>query len=936
VPAAESEPPQLHVTSAAYDGRTLSLTWTGAPDARYNVQVAKSDQTVVAETVVEGLSAMLDFAAEPGAGYTVDVSEATGAANLVGGPVSFVTDGCTVTSAATSSDRQVTIEWEPPDWPPRNVSGFVPVVLWEGTETPLAEQDGDARSATLSLPASIPGGGAIAVRAMTGNSIGPLGNAAPILTLAPEDVEVSYDDVDVHVSWTPLADVRVDGYDVTLAVGGEAPRTKHVSASACTIAYARPSPPEPAVSVTVAAATGPSTGPASAPVDVVLDAPSISSAAFGGETATVAWSAVTQPAAVDGYRLELRSGETTVASVTVSGTEGTVAVPAGGGPFSVRVLALAPSSTGRPSASVGLLAGTPQVLSVKTPPADDPTLTWTEVDGASGYMLVVTLDGEAQPPVSVPGTTYKLQHPLTPSQDVAVAVAATGSASGAALSGPYGPRFRLPSAVPPITSVDFYGTQVVVGWERVVEGSSSYHAAVLVPPSTVISEVDADPSAGSALLPFPVGSPSGDYAVSLQAQFGPSTGPTGTTAPLVEEALYVGAPSGVPVVFRAGSLPLAPAAATVYLPSIGPLVNLPFSGSAAPSPPFVVAANDDAGTKARYPYTLTIANGALAFTTSDAIRADVQKAYGELLAAASTNKATPWGIWVLQQAIARVMPQTFAETLFYAYGLLPTGQSADLRPGMILRVAYAAFDTPATKPPVWSTGYAGAAAVDYELGDYFDSGGRTWLVGFDAFVAWLASNSIVTVPDPQTMAPPPSGPAYSESGAAEAADLFFPDFRQPFYRLFFPSSLQPTTPPAQQLTAQQFTIAAAGTWPVISSAKAWPSQGVKVAYFRGRAVVKLAIRVVVNGVEEVVPIGTTVGNVLDRLGRRPPSTSVGLRGVTLERSLGPAVFDPSVPYDAGGGYRVRLDWDPLLVVGAPYDATSLPLLHGDRLTVGTP
>ena len=174
-----------------------------------------------------------------------------------------------------------------------------------------------------------------------------------------------------------------------------------------------------------------------------------------------------------------------------------------------------------------------------------------------------------------------------------------------------------------------------------------------------------------------------------------------------------------------------------------------------------------------------------------------------------------------------------------------------------------------------------------------------------------------------------------ESGATEAADLFFPDFRQPFYRLFFPPSLQETTPPAQPLTAQQFTLAAAGTWPAISSANPWPSpaQGVKVAYFRGRAVVKLAIRVVVNGVEEVVPIGTTVGNVLDRLGRRPPSTSVGLRGVTLERSLGPAVFNPNVPYDAGDGLRVRLDWDQLLVFGAPYDATSLPHLHGDRLTI---
>src|SRR5829696_4994108 len=153
IPTDPVDPSELGVTSAAYDGRMLTLTWTGAADARYNVQVATSDGSVVAETVVEGLWAMLDFVVEPGAGYTVDVSEATGAAGLVGGPVAFVTDGCTVTAAA----RSVTIDWEPPDTP-RNVSGFVPVVLWEGTETPLERQPAAARSATLSLPSSMPGG----------------------------------------------------------------------------------------------------------------------------------------------------------------------------------------------------------------------------------------------------------------------------------------------------------------------------------------------------------------------------------------------------------------------------------------------------------------------------------------------------------------------------------------------------------------------------------------------------------------------------------------------------------------------------------------------------------------------------------------------------------------------------------------------------------
>ncbi len=81
-----------------------------------------------------------------------------------------------------------------------------------------------------------------------------------------------------------------------------------------------------------------------------------------------------------------------------------------------------------------------------------------------------------------------------------------------------------------------------------------------------------------------------------------------------------------------------------------------------------------------------------------------------------------------------------------------------------------------------------------------------------------------------------------------------------------------------------------------------------------------------------MPIGTTVGNVLDRFARRPPRAATALRGLALERSNGPLVLDPAA-YAAGGGMPVALGYGGLATFDRR-DALSLPLLHGDRLTLG--
>lgn len=299
--------------------------------------------------------------------------------------------------------------------------------------------------------------------------------------------------------------------------------------------------------------------------------------------------------------------------------------------------------------------------------------------------------------------------------------------------------------------------------------------------------------------------------------------------------------------------------------------------------------------------------------------------------AVETNNAVPWGISVLQQAISRAMPQTFEETLYYAYGLDLPNRCADLRPGMVLRVIMNDYIDVGRTTQTWINGYIGGAILDNDISSYLSPGlppARQWTVGFDALFAQLTASGAVSVQAPQSS---PSN--QTEAGLADASDLFYGEFRQPFYRLFFPQNLTPPTGLGTAFTPSNFVLAAASSYASLVTTVNYPTATNAVAYFRGRAIVKLCIRLFVNGVEEIVPIGTTVGNILERYAQQIPSAGIAFYGVHLERALGLAISQPNVPVAVGASYRVRLDWNHLKVYGPARDALSLPLLHGDRLTL---
>jgi hypothetical protein len=916
------------IAAARYDGAQAELSWS--PPGQSVVTVTGTDGRVVAESDVSGGIATLPFPAGAGLSFTVTVTQRAGIAVGPSATLALVTTVPLLALATDATGGSVTVTFTAP----AGTTALLPLLVADGAAAPLAEI-GTSSPATIDLPADTPPGAFLALRARAGAALGPQSALAPIVQGPPIGVALCFADGVLSATWAGPGDPRVDGAIVTLAVPGHDDQRFRVSGESWSQAF---SPVPTGATVTIAAAAGAGSGPSAHALAALLVPPVMAAVTFDDFTLTAAWTAPESGPAPDGYLVTVWDGRTALAQRAVTATTAVVTVPAGAGhePLSVTVTPVLGTVTGPPSAPVAVLQASPSVTSVAVDPLTGvATVTFAAVANppASGYDVQLLREGVPfGAPVRTAASAVTLPGAIVGQWDLSVVVRAHATVSSVALTGPYGPACGILTAQPALRASDYDGITASLTWDAASVDCGGYRASVVAsgrgePAAT------ADASAAARAIRFPVTLPdtTSDWRFALQALRGQSTGPAVAT-PLFSAGIYLRS-DGQPRVFRASTLALTPAATTAYLPEIGPLSGLPIppdSGNGTPA--LQITANTDPASSAAFPYLLTIGGAALTFdrTPVPAIRTDVQDAYTTLLTKAETGGATPWGIVQLQQVVSRLMPQTFAELLLYAYGLSPTGYSAELRPGLVLRVASSGFDlVPGSRPPAYASGYADGASLDYEVADYLDgasaSDDAAWLLGFDSFLSWLTAGGAITVPAPESA----DG---LQSGAAEAVDLYYPSFRQPFYRLFFPTQVQPTTPPAQSQTDRQFTLAAAATYGLISASGPAPSPGVAVAYFRGRSVLKLAIRVTVDGGEQLVPVGTTVGNVLDRLARRPPRAATELLGLTLERPLGPAVLDPA-RYDAAACERVRLDYGGLHTFDRR-DALSLPLLHGDRLTLG--
>ena len=701
--------------------------------------------------------------------------------------------------------------------------------------------------------------------------------------------------------------------------------------------------------------------------------PTIASVNYDGTTVSVAWSALTIPDGAEPVSYELLlncTGSNSAATAKVfpaSSTGGTAPLAMPGSlseTYTVSVRVNYGVIKGPLSQEVPVITGTVNNIVQATDASTGiATLTWADASGFNtenpnytGYTETFNLAFSSGSPALVTGnsgTRYVLPAQLAPNTVNAVSVSVTATSGTVTTAGPSSPWRKLGTSQPVLLGAEYDGNAISLSWQALDDRVREYTITLFYKKSahttlTVNTTVCAPAGSTTSLTFAPVHPVASTDAltVTLQASLTDDAGP-GLPAlyglsnfscpmPVSFTPAYFLAATGqtttAPLIYTAPVLAnldqAQPEPITLYLPytSARKTLSLPVQYPSS-SPVFSLTANPAANSNsAQYPYTLTIDSSAW---NAKAIRASVQTAYIEFLKAAEKAGVSPWGISVIQEAIARHMPQTFAETLYYNYGLDLAKGYADLRPGMVLRVmpsdfmAVPGYDRNGNAMN-YLNGYTNSAPLDYDINSYY-AHDSNWLLGFDAFISQLVAGGALTVNAPPTRLAPNVG------GIAEAADLYSPLFLQPFYRLFFPTTLLTPTGPGSTEPSSQFNLAAAASY---SDLDKTTNTAANNAYFRGRAVIKLCIRVTVNGNESVVPIGTTVAHILERAGRMPPKSAIRIEGLSLERAIGQSDSFGNASCQAGRSYAVRFDSQALTAYGNGQSALDLPLLHGDILTFG--
>jgi trimeric autotransporter adhesin len=555
-------------------------------------------------------------------------------------------------------------------------------------------------------------------------------------------------------------------------------------------------------------------------------------------------------------------------------------------------------------------------------------LSWTAVNGATKEYVINFTSGNPQTSAT---TTLRLQQALHPADQLGYWVQAKGISNGVALVGPPSETAFVPTNITNISQAKFDGSNGSLAWEA-VPGAYNY----------LVSVFDSDNKleyaglTSQAFIKFSV--PAGKkYTAYVQPKMNNGIALSSPRTELFSSGIFVSqqpSTAAYPYLYIAqsqdalGSANANPPAQTVvlYLPALGDL------GTAAITvPPFTIEPSDQPA----LPYKLTIAGSALAWSfNTDAIRLQLQSAYVDFLKkiekpSVSLTGATPYGISLVQTAIACALPQTFAELLYYNFGFSTVSNVGagyiDLRPGMILRVSASDYIAiPQSQLPSWINGYAGGTTMDYEIGSY--NAGATWKTGFDAFLSTLSAQGALGVTAPRA-----SG-GYTQAGVAGAVDLYFSQFIQPFYRLYFPSAINAAWDVGSNSTQSNFTLVAAAKYTDLQSTNVNPSN-TPTAYFRGRAIVQAMIKVLVNGMERIVPVGTTLGNLLDQLGLRPSAVSAALGKLRVYRSVTGAITNTNPAAALAPKLELKLNWNGFPVYGAGngLNATSLPLLPGDEI-----
>lgn len=267
----------------------------------------------------------------------------------------------------------------------------------------------------------------------------------------------------------------------------------------------------------------------------------------------------------------------------------------------------------------------------------------------------------------------------------------------------------------------------------------------------------------------------------------------------------------------------------------------------------------------------------------------------------STNNIMIRGLYLLQDAIARGGNLPFTDLLYYHSGVDSANRCADLRPGFTLEVETENY------MPVYeidkldaASGFVSTHTAQYRISTRDDNGDVR--LEFNSFIDQFAEYFDVAC-------------GKNAVFAGGVLDFFVKNYRLPLYRIIYPQGFLASDQEQTQYPSDNILMIGAAGYSELSdytgSINNMPvfsdNSNVPVLIFRGRSALSLWISIWIEGNTKLVPLGTTLGKLLEEQGHYTfDSTAVKVERVS---SFGYA--------------RI---WEKACV-------KSLPLMLGDRIEV---
>ncbi len=932
------------------NGEQVTVTVSGGSGTATQLVVTSSGSPVVTATGGPGGGMVL----LPGAGLTTVAAEARVVAGNVLGPPSAATSivsAVPVFSGVLLDGSDVSGTVALPNGFTLEDSAISIQLYADGIAAGPAVTA--ATDGAFAIPTTGTAGSALTLRASisgTPSSVavsGPLSGHVPVLTAPTEIVSASLaasgsSNWTIAASWKTGSGEPIATYSVVAMQDSTALETWTItghSFSETMPAFTTTT----SVTLVVTPRGNYGTGPASAAATFLAVAPGSVSAVSDGATVTVSWSAPTSAPAGAIYRLRLVRTDTTIAVAEAApGTTAVISIPSSAIDPAVQygvTIDLGVDNAWTSTGSVtSIIVAAPNITAAELAASDGSfTATWDAVTGAGAYAIELRSGTAAVVQQTVTSPTITIVSGDLPASGVyELRIQPLGSASSNAIWGPWSASLPIAIVPPAGVTIAWDGRTASINWQPLASSAVQGYIATILDGSTSFATQWTTATAVSIVVTYDAEK---TFNVVVQAMTSAGAGQPSAQQALFQTGWYASTDSAKsPYIQPAGAPAMASYDIVVYLPNIFATTV----GSGLPStPPFVFAV-----ASAPFAYTLTMPGDSAVWTfDANNYRSAVSDAYATLLSDLVALGVTPLGWRTVQDAIARAMPQTFAETLYYGYGLVPNDGVIDLKPGMILRLEYESYQYlgPGHSNSDLLDGFVASNSAEYEIGSYVDPNGN-WLTGFDQFLSLITfSGSLVPAPALQ-----PSG----NSGGGGVIDNYFAQFRQPFVRLVYPPNVLGDRESDPQ-PAFNVALLAANDYPTLNTATqhlrdAQPlGSGVAVLYFRGRTMLTPCIRVWIDDAPLTVPVGTSVGNLLEMMGRRPPilysgtasSSGFPLSGITLRRAIGNAVTSASAGtdgYPLARDVPIHLDWDQGMAYSANTDWLSLPLFPGDRLTTGGP